>query len=301
MKVKKKKKFLSFKAGFLFLALLVVVFFLVVFSEKTKRDSILLDLKSQVSAQQKKFSGNFSLALYSPGFIELDFGYRSDQKIAAASVIKIPILAAALAGTRDQLVTLEQKVTIDSSDVVGGSGLLRRIDLPIELSFEGLLIYMMAISDNTATNKVIDLLGFEYINQIFSELGLNDTILVRKMMDFDMRRAGFENYTSSRDLTFLLKKIYQEKLFSKGLSKEAKRMLSFQQHRDRIPLLLPSEAGVIHKTGLERGVVHDAGIIYGEKRDIILSVLTEDVRDYNQAKKFIAEISYLSYNLLNRK
>jgi len=76
-------------------------------------------------------------------------------------------------------------------------------------------------------------------------------------------------------------------------------LLSRQQYNDRIAYFLPKEVEVAHKTGLEKGVVHDAGIIYGKKNDFIICVLTKDVKNYQKAKKFIANVSQLSYNLLN--
>ncbi len=297
--MKKIKDLLSLKAYLSFLFLLVFALSIFVFLEKTKHSRIVKDLQIQIERQAEAFSGDFSLAIYKPGFIELDFVYKPDERIVAASLIKIPILAAALEAVNNQQIDLNQRVEVSASDVVGGSGILRRIDLPVKMTFETLLVYMMAISDNTATNKVIDLLGFENINQAYRQFGLTNTILTRKMMDFARRSQGFENYTSSGDVNVILKKIYQKRLCSKELSQWAKNLLLLQQHRDRIPLLLPEGVLVAHKTGLERGVVHDAGIVYGENSDFIISVLTENVEDYSEAKKFIAELSYLAYNLIN--
>jgi len=297
---KKRAKIFSISKFLTFFSVIIFFFFLAhIFSAKIERAKILQELETQINAEAADFSGKFSLSIYRPGFWDLEFEHESDQRIAAASIIKIPILAVALKAVREEKITLKDRVTVNPSEVVGGSGILRRIDLPIELTFEGLLIYMMAISDNTATNKVIDLLGFDYINNVFAELGLDSTVLARKMMDFKSRSQGVENYTSSRDLASLLKKIYYNQLFDEESSKQAKRILLFQQHRDRIPLLLPENTSVAHKTGLERGVLHDAGIVYGENSDFIIAVLTRDVTSFGEAKKFIAQISYLAYNLLN--
>ena len=63
-------------------------------------------------------------------------------------------------------------------------------------------------SDNTASNKLIDILGFEYINNSFEKIGLNNTILNRKLMDFSLRQKGIENYISCSDLSLVLEKVY---------------------------------------------------------------------------------------------
>lgn len=299
MKKRKIKRALRYSVYFYALALLILVFSTVFLFKKAGHKRTLADLEFKVKHQAQEFSGNFSLAVYKPGFFNLEFTYNGSKKIRAASVIKTQILAVALEAVSRGQLALDQKVLIAPSDLIGGSGILKRVELPIELTLEVLLFYMMAISDNIATNKVIDLLGFDYINQSFSRLGLDDTVLTRKMMDFDARGRGFENYTSSQDMLAVLKKIYYNRLFSKELSEFAKNLLLYQQHRDRIPLFLPKGTLIAHKTGLERGVVHDAGIIYGKNYDLIICVLTEDVTSYQEAKDFIAQISHLTYNLLN--
>lgn len=299
MKKKTKKNFFSLRTFFcLFILSAIALSFFFLF-ERNKQVRIAKELGAQLELYASDFSGGFSLAIYGPGIAGFEFSYNCSEQIAGASVMKIPILAAALNAIDDQMITFQERIKVFSSDIVGGSGILRRIDLPIELTFEALLVYMMAISDNTATNKVIDLLGFEYINRSFDNLGLQDTILSRRMMEFSQRSRGIENFTSSRDLTHLLRKIYYNQLFSPELSRKAKNIMLLQQHSDRIPLLLPEVVVAAHKTGLERGVVHDAGIVYGEKRDFVISILTKNVRDSNEAKRFIAQVSYLAYNLLN--
>jgi beta-lactamase class A len=155
---------------------------------------------------------------------------------------------------------------------------------------------MIADSDNTATNKVIDLLGREYINKSFKRFGLKRSFLKRKMMDFSGRRRGIENYTCVSDIAMLLEKIYGNKLIDSQSSQLALSFLRKQKINDRIPRYLPEEADVAHKTGLERGVVHDAGIVFAPKGDYIICVLTKKVKDYQQAKKFIAKITLLTYN-----
>lgn len=159
---------------------------------------------------------------------------------------------------------------------------------------------MISQSDNTATNKIIAILGYDYLNKGFKELGLKNTKLKRKMMDFSKRRSGIENYTSASDITYLLEKIYDKTLID---AKSSRLMLTFllkQKMRDRIPRYLPKNVSVAHKTGLEKGVVHDAGIIFSSKSDYVVCVLTKRVKKYSKAKKFIASLSLSTYNNLCR-
>ncbi|MCF7872844.1 MAG: class A beta-lactamase-related serine hydrolase [Candidatus Omnitrophica bacterium] len=299
MNTNKIKKILNRKTYFWILSLLVITAVVFISFAKIKQNISLNYLEEQISHFKSDFSGSSSLIIYKPGFLKFEFAYNQDEKIAAASLIKLPILAAALKAVYEDRIELDQKVQITSKDITGGSGIFKKIEMPFSLTFKELLSFMIIISDNTATNKVIDILGIDYINKSFLDFNLKDTVLKRKMMDFSSRSKGIENYTSSRDVVRILKKIYYEQLINQQFSQFARDLLSRQQYNDRIAYFLPKEVEVAHKTGLERGVVHDAGIVYGKKKDFIICVLTKDVRNYSKAKEFIANISQLSYNFLN--
>lgn len=299
MNKNKIKKNLNRKTYFWILSLLVITAVVFISFAKIKQNISLSHLEEQINQLKSDFPGSSSLIIYKPGFLKFEFAYNPNEKIAAASLIKLPILAVALKAVYEDRIKFDQKVQIASKDITGGSGIFKKIEMPFNLTFKELLSFMVIISDNTATNKVINLLGLDYINKEFKNFGLKDTILKRKMMDFSGRSKGIENYTSSRDTIRILKKIYYEQLINKQFSQFARDLLSRQQYNDRIAYFLPKEVEIAHKTGLERGVVHDAGIIYGKKKDFIICVLTKDVKNYSKAKEFIANISRLSYNLLN--
>ena len=143
------------------------------------------------------------------------------------------------------------------------------------------------------------ILGFDYINNGFKELDLKGTVLRRKMMDFSRRKQGIDNYTTAYDIGSLLTKIYYKRILDKRLCGYAASLLKNQKINDRIPYFLPEEVEVAHKTGFEKGVVHDAGIIFSPQgQDYILCVLTAKGRGYNEAKKLIAQVSLLTYNLI---
>lgn len=299
MKKKIIKKIFKQKA-YLYVLIFSVIFLLVTISFlKIKKEIEVNSLKEQIKHQAENFSGKYSLVIYEPGLFGFQFSHQPALKIPAASLIKLPILTVALKAVAQGRLDFDQQIVIAAQDIAGGSGIFKRVDLPLRITFQELLSFMVIISDNSATNKVIELLGLDYINQEFKSFGLKDTILARKMMDFVSRKKGFENYTSSRDVVSILKKIYQEKLINQKFSQFARNLLSRQQYNDRIARFLPKETEVAHKTGLEKGVVHDAGIVYGKKQDFIISVLTKKVKNYQEAKEFIAKITEMSYNFLN--
>ena len=262
-----------------------------------QKDIFLRDLKSFVNEEFKDASIEYAFVIKRMGLLEQKLLHNANQRFPAASLIKLPILAAAFYAVREKRVLLEEVVTIQKKDVAGGSGKLKSLSLPRKFTFAQLLELMISSSDNTATNKVIEILDFAYINNIFKKLGLTDTILARKMMDFSQRKRGVENYTSAVDISYLLEKIYKEGLVNQKLSKIALTFLKKQKVNDRLPRYLPVEVVVAHKTGLERGVVHDAGIIFTLNGDYLICVLVKGSKSYALAKKFIAQLSLLAYNL----
>lgn len=233
---------------------------------------------------------------------DLAFPYRTSslhdqEQIPAASLVKLSILAVAYKAVQEERISLSDIIVIEKKDITGGSGILKTMKLPASLSFRELLKIMITRSDNTAANKVIEFLGFDYINEGFKDLNLYKTILKRKMMDFSQRKKGVENFTTAAETAFLLEKLYRGKLIDEQSSDEMLSFLKEQKVNDRIPRYLPKGIVVAHKTGLEKNVVHDSGIVFCNPGGYIICVLTKDVKSYTSAKKFIAYASLMAYSL----
>jgi beta-lactamase class A len=287
---------------FVYLVLLVSAGILLVcsvlfFLGFNQKKNLFRDLAREIESQAASVDFNYSLIIKDLDLSCFEIATEPDKSVAAASLLKLPILAAAFTAVDEGKISLDTIVKIEKKDITGGSGKLKAMQLPVELTLREVLELMISISDNTATNKVIGLLGAEYINEVFGRLGLRRTSLCRKMMDFSLRRKGVENYTCASDIALLLEKIYHKDLVSEDFSRLALSFLKKQKVSDRIPRHLPEETVIAHKTGLERGVVHDAGIVFGPKGDYVICVLLDNVRSYETGKKFIAQVSLLTYNL----
>ncbi|TRZ89822.1 serine hydrolase, partial [bacterium] len=164
-------------------------------------------------------------------------------------------------------------------------------------TIEQLVELMVTHSDNTAANMLIDLLGFDYLNQTFREMGLERTNLSRKMMDFRSRDRGIENYTSAREMADILERIYCKGCVDSSVSEKSLEFLKSQKVNDRIPRLLPRNTIVAHKTGLERQVCHDAGIVFTDNGNFLISVFTRSTSGSRTAKRFISSVSSLAYTV----
>lgn len=265
----------------------------ILFSEKTEAFH---NLEGKIKEEILQWEGDASFLLRDivhPGF---KIAFDENKNFPAASLIKLPLTAVACAAIAEGRFSLAQPVVIRKKDVVGGSGVVKGMKLPLELTFGKVLELVIAHSDNTATNKLIELLGVDYVNEGFAKLGLPQTLLVRKMMDFSRRGEGIDNYTTAADICFLLERICKGELINKEYSALILSFLQAQKVNDRLPRYLPPGIEVAHKTGLEKGVVHDAGIIFSPKGNYIICVLTREVKSYAKAKKFIAKLSLLTYN-----
>jgi len=219
-----------------------------------------------------------------------------DALFPSASLVKIPIMAACFYAEKEGSLKLDELITLRNEHKVSGSGSLKHLPAGTEFTVESLIELMITESDNTASNMIIDRLGFDYLNGIFKRLQLEQTNIDRKMMDFKKRKEGIENYTSVSDMALLLDRMYKGILIDRKVSRKCIDYLKRQKSRDRIPARLPKKTVVAHKTGLERGVCHDVGIIFTPEEDVLVSVLTKH-RDPNsrKAKQFIAHIALSAY------
>ncbi len=218
-------------------------------------------------------------------------------RIPSASIVKIPIMAACFYAVKEGKIALDDKVILKQKDKTGGSGILKNKRAGTTLTVERLIELMIVISDNTATNILIKLLGFDYLNSCFNDFELFDTNLSRLIMDMSSRNKGIENYTTVDDMALLLEKIYKEKLINKNISFKCLEMLKMQRSKSRIPARLPKDAVIAHKTGLERGVCHDVGIVFTANGDFIICVLIKHrYKNSGLSKKLISNIAFDTYN-----
>jgi len=205
--------------------------------------------------------------------------------------VKVPIMLACFYADAKKKINLQDALVLKSAQKVSGSGILKDMPEGTKLTIEELVDLMITQSDNTACNMLIDLLGFDYINDFFRALGLKDTNLSRRMMEFNVRKKGIENYTTAQDMAFCLEIIYHNKFLSRKISQKALSLLKKQEVRDRIPARLPDTIAVAHKTGLERKICHDAGIMFTPGGDFLICVLTKNAKRTRVAKKFIAQVA----------
>ncbi|MEC9488066.1 MAG: serine hydrolase [Halanaerobium sp.] len=224
------------------------------------------------------------------------FDLNPDLVFPAASVIKLCILWDLFKRASNGELDLEQQITLRENHKVGGFGILKELHTGLQLTVEDLATLMIVLSDNVATNMLIDLLGFARINSSIKEIGLKDTVLQRKMMDTQAAEQGLDNYTSPRDIAILLENYIKSELID---SKNREKMLDIlmrQQCNNKLPALMPAGTKLAHKTGDLPGVEHDVGILDLPDQKICIIVLTRDLKDNQDGIKFNNQIGELVYN-----
>jgi len=227
---------------------------------------------------------------------EIDFN--KDKLVPSASLVKIPIMLSCFYAAEEKRINLKDTIYLKASEKVEGSKVLGEKPVGSVFTLEELIEPMITQSDNTATNLLIDYIGFDTLNSYFKKIGLKNTNIVRKMMDFKERKEGIENYTTAEDMAFILGELYRSNFLNKKVSKQCLLLLGQQKINDRIPRKLPKDGTFIaHKTGLERHVCHDVGIVYTQKGNFLICVLVKHENKVAEpAKKLISDIALLTYS-----
>ncbi len=254
-------------------------------------------LKQAVWSEVRSFPGDSAVWIedLGTGWVA---AHQEDKAFPAASVVKVPILVTCLQRAQEGELDLAEPVTLRGRDKADGSGVLKELPNGSRLTVGELAELMVTRSDNTAANLLISRLGMEPLNRSFLEMGLTGTRLSRKMMDFSQRKNGVENWTTARDVSLVFRKIYRGERMSSAVAKRCLDLLVQQKVNDRIPALLPPGTVVAHKTGLEKGVCHDSGILFTENGAVLLCVLTKNGGKAKPAKGFIARVAARAFGYL---
>ena len=243
-------------------------------------------MKEQIISEIEKLKGNCGVIVKNVNTGEY-FGYNEEGVFPSASIIKLSILLELFKRIEKGETSLEDRVAIKNEDKVGGFGILKDLDSNLNVTMKDLATLMIVLSDNVATNILIDILGMNSINNTVKELGMKDTVLGRKMMDGQAKKRGLDNYTSPKDTLRILEYyVDSSSIVSSNDQNTIMDILKKQQCNNKLPLLMPKETIFAHKTGDLPGIEHDAGILFSKVGEIIIVVLTKDLEDNDQGVKF---------------
>ncbi|HZS10242.1 MAG TPA: serine hydrolase [Blastocatellia bacterium] len=213
------------------------------------------------------------------------------------SSIKIPILIELHKQAAAGKYKLTDQRWVEKKDQVGGSGVINNFgDHTSSLSLGDLAVLMIALSDNTATNMLIDQVGMTNVNQTLDELGLKQIRLRRRMIDQAASARGDENTATPREAVRLMEMLYRGEAVSRALSDAVLKTLRLPKSSP-IPKLLPP-VEIANKPGNIEGASCDWGLVFVPNRPYAIAVMS----NYNGegADEAIAKISKLAYDYFAR-
>ncbi len=224
----------------------------------------------------------------------LDVALRVDEVFPAASLAKIPIAIELM--RRVDMGQFDLSEWLDTSGVAraGGGGVLDYLDPSTQLTLGDLLTLMLIVSDNTASNILLDLVGMGEVNETMSRLNLTHTRLARRFMDFEARRAHRDNLTTAAETLTLMELLRGNAL--PGGRRLRETLAAQQSFAELTEGWLPSGATLAHKDGTLEGTVHDAGILSGPSGAGVYCILTTEQRDIPTARAAIGRILRLLWD-----
>ncbi|MCA9961897.1 MAG: serine hydrolase, partial [Anaerolineales bacterium] len=231
------------------------------------------DLAATLHQLADTLAGTAGLVVYCDDPV-CDIAINADVLFPAASLIKLPVLWAYYQEVVNGRLHPDQLVPIPPDAVVGGCGVITNLAPGLTLRLGDLARLMIILSDNTATNMVIEQVGLAQIAATCQQLGLHQTALQRKLMDYAARDRGLENTIAPGDVGALLRRLWRHDGLPAAVCQEMIDILHRQMLRGKLPVLLPQEAWLAHKTGEIPGCEHDAGILRCGGETAVIVVMT---------------------------
>lgn len=260
-------------------------------------------LFDRVAALDQTFSGTLGVAARNLDTGEV-FRYRADESFLPASTIKLPVLYEVLKQAQSGRFSLQDSRALQAHNMVEG-GVLADLTPGLSLSLRDLAVLMITVSDNAATNELIELVTPEAVTRSMQELGLGGIVLNRKIGIGLDRPLG--NATPG-DLCRLLELIAEEQVLTPEDCRSIITIMKKQKYKDWIVRYLenwddePDEPSieVASKSGWIRGVRNDVGIVWAPRATYVLAMYSKDCADRrfhidNEGSLLLARVSQAIY------
>lgn len=238
------------------------------------------------------------------------FVVNGDELFYPCSVVKVPIMCEVFRQAEKNRLDLARKVTVNRDDQVGGSGVLQYLTPGVEIPVYDLVTLMIIVSDNAATNMLLDLVGIDSVNEHMRLLGLPDIRVYHRLMTVAVDRES-TNLMSPSAITGLMAKIARNQVVSMRACECMVRILKQQMLHDHFTRYLtdlleppgPPERAtgglpkleVAHKTGWISGTRGSTAIFYLPGQEYVLSAFIKDVKDDRAADEALAKIGKMVY------
>ena len=230
------------------------------------------------------------------------YGYNENVQMTSAGCMKLPIAVSVIKYVQDGNCSFLDRVKIEESDKIYGTGILHEFDNRDYTVFE-LLVAMLIQSDNTAANKLIEILGMDNINRDIKSMELSNTVLNRKTRDERLVYDGEkENITTAKDLTKMWSILYNKNFLNDKNSTMLIDILTRQQIKNKLALYIPDDSkyNIASKSGDKDGIENDTSLIHLDKGDFVFSVLSNNIPNSVYGTVTLAKCGKMMWdNILN--
>ena len=275
----------------------------------------LTDLDQELRRIGSDYSGTWTYALIDIAAGE-QIGYGQDEVMPTASLIKVPILNALYQAVEEGKLALTDRTAYREEHRCLGSGVLERLTPGVEMSVRDAAVLMIIISDNSATNMVIDLMGLDYINEQLRRLGLEQTTVFQRLGE---RAQGLDaramSVSTAAEMTKLLALIARHEAVSPEASQDMLRILRRQDYRNELSRELPwnemnmlpdyKQNWVAEKGGaFLNGIRTSGAIFHGARGEFVISAFCEGGTGTGGAGResegnvFIGRLGYAAWRAL---
>ena len=225
------------------------------------------------------------------------FFLHPDTVFPQASSIKLTVLLELLRQDQEGKLSLEEKHTILRSEMTKGDDepiITMLGDGTVTMTLRDLATFMVVLSDNSATNILIDRVSMENINAGIARLGLKETKLRRRMIDLEAARRGNENVSTPREMMALLEKVHAGQALDAAHTAEYFRILRLPKESE-FHKALPDIGPIADKPGALEAVRCDTGLIEIQGHSLVLSVNTTYLAHDDEGERAIEEVARLAY------
>lgn len=269
----------------------------------TQPKPLAVPLASKLQGELERTAGNLDgvMGIYARNLkTGQTFAVNADRVFPQGSSIKIPVLITLLREEQEGRLRLSDRIQVRRADMVAGSGVLQYFgDGTSSIALRDLAALMMVLSDNTATNILIDRVGMANVNAEIHRAGLAHTRLARNMMNQAAERIDHENLSTPREMAALLVKLDRGKLLDAAHTALAFRLL---EDYKQTPLRAGVAPGirVADKGGTLMGVECDSGLVLLKGAPYVLSVMTAYDHANPDADSAITDVSRDVFNYFDR-
>ncbi len=247
-------------------------------------------LKSEILSTLKTIAGDTAVAIQALD-ASAPIYYNERLPLVAASVIKLGVMLEAFRAFEAGEISKDEVFTVRDEDKMPSCGALTYMHKNVEATALDLVTLMIIVSDNTATNLLIDRLGIEKINQTLSSYGLDEIVLRRKLFDAKSAARGIQNTVTAAGVMKFYLLLMEEKLVSAEASREMLSILKNQRLKGKMPFFLsPLGIKTAHKTGEDDGTTHDTGVIFTDPPCV--AVFLSNNVNVPEFERFIQDASF---------